>query len=265
MICSANAGVCWTPCKCLRAGPQARVDNPGGLGYGEARAMSHLRLPSILALVTFLSGCAAQLVYQPNDAVLDGMTREQREQLFVETLSRAIKPRIVQVWIDDASYGYDSAVAVRDGFGIPVGYYPGRRRGAYFANIRELRLYDNNAVFVVDTNGSTIDKLVFGYRDDAQRMIDLIAAYRARRYSGAAETEPPPDRRRERRLRQPPPYDPRNDRRYDPRWDGPPPGYYPPPGYDGPPPGYDGPPPGYDGPPPGYDGPPPGYGEPPPR
>jgi hypothetical protein len=146
------------------------------------------------------------------------------------------------VWIDDASYGYDGAVAVRDGFGIPVGYYPGRRRIIYFANIRELRLYDNNAVFVVDTSGQTVDKLVFGYRDDAQRMIDLMAAYRARRYSATPDTEPPRKGAQERRERQPPPYDPRYDRRYSP----PPP----PPGYDpryGPPPGYD---PRWDGPPP---------------
>jgi hypothetical protein len=87
-------------------------------------------------------------------------------------------------------------------------------------------------------------------------MIDLIAAYRARRYSATPDTEPPAKGTRERHERQPPPYDPRSDRRYDPRWYGPPPGYYPPP------PGYYPPPPGYDGPPPGYEGPPPD-GEPP--
>jgi hypothetical protein len=214
--------------------------------------MSRFRFSSTLALVTLLAGCASQLPYTPNDGALEGMTRDQREQLFVETLSRAVKPRIVQVWIDDASYGYDGAVAVRDGFGIPVGYYPGRRRIIYFANVRELRLYDNNAVFVVDTSGQTVDKLVFGYRDDAQRMIDLIAAYQARRYSATPDPEPPRKGPQGGRERQPPPYDPRSDRRYDPRGYGPPPGYYPPPpGYYPPPPGYDGPPPGWnDGPPP---------------
>jgi hypothetical protein len=117
------------------------------------------------------------------------MTRNQREQMFAETLSRALKPPIYQVWIDDASYGYDSARTVRDGFGIPVGYTTGRRRIVYFANVRELRLYDNNAVFVFDMSGRLVDKLQFAYPDDAQRMIDLIASYRAQRLAG--EASPP--------------------------------------------------------------------------
>ena len=216
-----------------------------------------------------LTACATPVSYQPNEAALDGMTRDQREQMFVETLSRAAKPRIQQVWIDDASYGYDSAVAVRDGFGIPIGY-TGRRRVVFFANVRELRLYDNDAVIVVDTSGRTVDKVVFGYRDDAQRMIDLIAAYRARRYAGAAspgrgtEAERRDQRRREGRppaprdprYDRPPPHDPRYDRPppRDPRYDRPPPydpRYGPPPPYD---PRYDQPPPGDDG--DGWDGPP---------
>ncbi len=186
-------------------------------------AFPPLRLPSVVVLIGVLSGCARQLPYQPNDAVLEGMTRAQREQAFVETLSRALKPRIVQAWIDDAAYGYDSAVAIRDGFGIPTGYYGGRRRVVYFANIRELRLYDNNAVLVVDTSGRTVDKLVYAYRDDAQRMVDLIAAYRARRYSGAGQAEPQSPGR-EHRAWHPPPYDQPYDPRYEPR---PGPGYDP--------------------------------------
>ena len=129
------------------------------------------------------------------------------------------------MWIDDTSYCYDSAVAVRDGFGIPVGD-TGRRSIVYFANIRELRLYENDAVFVVDTNGQTVDKLDFAYRDDAQKMIDLLASYRSRRYAGAGNDEPrPSDRRRYERPREPapPPYDPRYDRPrdydYDDRYD----------------------------------------------
>ncbi|HXJ34174.1 MAG TPA: hypothetical protein VMS22_09045 [Candidatus Eisenbacteria bacterium] len=183
-------------------------------------AFPSLRPLSVVVLVGVLSGCARQVPYQPNDAVLEGMTRAQREQAFVETLSRALKPRIVQAWIDDASYGYDAAVTIRDGFGIPTGYYGGRRRVVYFANIRELRLYTNNAVFVVDTSGRTVDKLVYAYTDDAQRMIDLMAAYRARRYSGASQAEPQSPGRPHRAWR-PPPY----DQQYDPRGNAPPPGY----------------------------------------
>lgn len=182
------------------------------------RRRARATLP-IVALAAILSACSAPVAYQPNEAALDGMTRDQREQMFVETLSRAAKPRILRVWVDDVSYGYDSAVAVRDGFGIPMGY-TGRRRVVYFANVRELRLYDNDAVFVIDTSGRVADKLAFRYRDDAQRMIDLIAAYRARRYAGTAspgrghDGEPRRDRRYDRRRegRPPPPYDPRYDR-----------------------------------------------------
>jgi hypothetical protein len=160
-------------------------------------------------------------VYPPNEGVLDGMTREQREQLFVESLSRARKPQIYQVWIDDASYGYDSTRTLRDGFGVPVGY-TGQRRVVYFANVRELRLYDNHAIFVIDTSGRLVDKVQFAYRDDAERMIDLIAAYRAQRLAGQASPGPryrsgPPYPRPYRRRGHeppeegPPPYDPRDD------------------------------------------------------
>jgi hypothetical protein len=180
----------------------------------------------LVALCAIVSGCAAPVPYRPNEAALDGMRRDQREQMFVETLSRAAKPRILQVWIDDASYGYDSAQTVRDGFGVPVGY-TGRRRIVFFANVRELQLYDNGAVFVVDTTGRTVDKIRFAYPDDAQRMIDLIASYRARRYAGASSPRDEPDRRYDRR------YDRRDDRRREwspppdnPRYDEPPPGWY---------------------------------------
>jgi len=180
----------------------------------------------LVALCAIVSGCASPVAYRPNEAALDGMTRDQREQMFVETLSRAAKPPILQVWIDDASYGYDSAQTVRDGFGLPVGY-TGRRRIVFFANVRELQLYDNGAVFVVDTTGRTVDKIRFAYPDDAQRMIDLIASYRARRYAGASAPRDEPDRRFDRR------YDRRDDRRRewspppdDRRYDEPPPGWY---------------------------------------
>jgi hypothetical protein len=173
----------------------------------------------LVVLFAVLVGCSSPVAYRPDDAVLEGMRSDQREQLFAETLSRALKPRIGQVWIDDSSYGYDSAVALRDGFGIPVAYAP-RRRIVYFANVGELRLYDNDAVFVFDTSGRLVDKLQFGSRDDGQRMIDLIAAYRAQRYAGAAS--PGPDHRsphrydRRSRPRPPPPPPP-----YDPRYDSP--------------------------------------------
>jgi hypothetical protein len=176
------------------------------------RACSKL---SLLALAVGLVACSVPVAYQPDEGVLEGMRSDQREQLFAETLSRALKPRIAQVWIDDSSYGYDGAVAVRDGFGIPIGY-GARRRIVYFGNVRELRLYDNNAVFVFDVSGRLVDKLQFGYREDAQRMIDLIAAYRARRYAGAAAADTDHrarhryDRRYEPRpMPPPPPYDPR--------------------------------------------------------
>ncbi len=187
----------------------------------------------LIALVAGLVACSVPVAYQPDDGVLEGMRADQREQLFAETLNRALKPRIGQVWVDDSSYGYDTSIAVRDGFGIPVGYAP-RRRIVYFANVRELRLYDNDAVFVFDVTGRLVDKLRFGYREDAQRMIDLIAAYRAQRYAGAASPGSERSRRRydrryEPRPQPPPPprYDPRYDRpgpddeRYDPRYDGP--------------------------------------------
>jgi hypothetical protein len=179
----------------------------------------------LAALTAAVAACSVPVAYQPNDGVLEGMRSDQREQTFAEALSRARKPRIVQVWIDDSSYGYDSGVAIRDGFGIPVGYAP-RRRVVYFANVGELRLYDNNAVFVFDTTGRLVDKLQFGYRDDAQRMIDLMAAYRAQRYAGASS--PGPNRR--------PPH--RYDRRYEPRPEPPPPPRYDP-RYDRPGPDYD--------------------------
>jgi len=181
----------------------------------------------LLVIVAALAGCAVPVAYQPNDGVLEGMTRDQREQLFAETLSRALKPPIYQVWIDDSSYGYDSAVALRSGFGVPVGY-TGRRRIVYFANVRELRLYDNNAVVVVDTRGRVVDKIRFAYRDDAARMADLIASYRAQRYAGAASPGPGRDmghrydRRYERRDEERP-YDDRPPRA--PRYDEPPSGY----------------------------------------
>lgn len=179
--------------------------------------MSIDRMLALVTLTVMLAGCSAPVAYRPDEEVLHAMTRDQREQIFVETISRASKPRIYQVWIDDVSYGYDSAVAVRDGFGIPVGD-TGRRRIVYFANVRELRLYENDAVFVVDTNGRTVDKLDFAYREDAQRMMDLIAAYRANRYAGAGSPAGEPRRHEPRpyqrppRERVPPPYDPRYDR-----------------------------------------------------
>jgi hypothetical protein len=192
----------------------------------------------VLALAVTLAGCSQPVAYQPNDGALDGMTRDQREQIFAETLSRAVKPRIFQVWIDDSSYGYDSSVAVRDGFGIPVAY-GGRRRIVYFGNIRELRLFDNHAVFVFDTSGRLIDKIQFGYADDAARMIDLMASYRAQRLAGGGSPGPSRetghryDRRYERRSDEPRYEEPRYERPppppYDRRYDD----------YDGPPPGYD--------------------------
>ena len=190
------------------------------------------KLP-LVTLAVVLIGCSQPIFYRPDAEVLHGMTADQRDQVFVETISRASKPRIYQVWVDDVAYGYDSAVAVRDGFGIPVGDAR-RSRIVYFANIRELRLYDNDAVLVVDTTGRTVDKLDFAYREDAQRMMDLIAAYRANRYAGARRDDqtrrydrrryaPPPPRER----RPPPSYDPRprgyydEDDRYGPRDDDP--------------------------------------------
>jgi hypothetical protein len=181
----------------------------------------------VLALAVTLAGCSQPVAYQPNDGALDGMTRDQREQIFAETLSRAVKPRIFQVWIDDSSYGYDSSIAVRDGFGVPMGY-TGRRRIVYFANVGELRLYDNHAVFVFDTSGRLVDKIQFGHYDDAARMIDLVAAYRAQRVAGGESPGPPRERghRYDRRYEQPPP-DPRWEDRppYDPRYDYPPEGW----------------------------------------
>jgi hypothetical protein len=211
------------------AGRKARIDTARELRYLDDERMTRSRrrgttaLPALLAM---LVACSSPVAYRADEEVLHGMTRDQREQLFAETLSRARKPRIYQVWIDDSSYGYDSEVPMRDGFGIPVGY-AGRRRIVYFANVRELRLYDNHAVFVFDTTGRLVDKIQFGYREDAERMIDLIASYRAQRLTGTASPGParPSGHRYDRRYEQRGDERDRDDPRYDPRYDEPYDGY----------------------------------------
>lgn len=167
-----------------------------------------------LAAVALLAGCAARIDYRPDDGALQGLTRRQREQVFVETISRAVKPRIVQVWIDDVSYGHDAGRVVRGGFGIPVGQVPVRRI-VYFANVGRLQLFTNDAVFVYDTSGRVLDKLVFANRADAQYAMDVIAAYRARRLSVPRQERLSDDRdhRRDRRRDRGPSRD--RDRRDD--------------------------------------------------
>jgi hypothetical protein len=181
-----------------------------------------MRAPALVVALAVLAGCSTQIAYWPDEAVLEGFGRDQREQMFAETLSRARKPPIAQVWIDDSSYGYDRPgryYAYPYYYGDPYygPYYghPGRRRIVYFANVGELRLYSNNAVFVVDTTGRVVDKLVFGTQEDAVRMIDLMAAYRAQRYR--AETSPGPGpqqrgHRYDRRYEAAPRPDPYDDR-----------------------------------------------------
>lgn len=159
----------------------------------------HLALPAIVLLV----GCSAPVQYRPDEESLHGLETRQREQVFVETISRAIKPRIVQVWIDDVSYGHDAGRVVRDAFGVPVGQYP-ERRIIYFVNISRLQLFTNNAIFVYDTNGRVVDKLRFSNPSDAQAAMDVIAAYQARRMAPGAERYD--DRDADRRYR---------DRRYE--------------------------------------------------
>ena len=176
---------------------------------------------SIVAAVTALVvGCSAPVAYRPNETAFDGLTQDQRDEAFVDTLRRASKPRIVAAWVDDHSYTYETPLAVRDGWGIPMGYVP-RRRTVDFGNVRELRLYDNNAVFVVDNGDRYADKLAFAHREDAERMIDLIGTYRARHLAGVTsprmharrpERRPPrygPPPPYDRRYGAPPPYDPR--------------------------------------------------------
>jgi hypothetical protein len=127
-----------------------------------------------------LAACSAPIDYRPNPESLHGLSRPQREQVFVETISRAIKPRIFQVWIDDVSYGHDDGRVVRGAFGEPLGIVP-RRRIIYFVNIGHLQLFTNNAVFVYDTSGRVVDKLVFSNVTDAQYTMDVIEGYRAMR------------------------------------------------------------------------------------
>jgi hypothetical protein len=139
-----------------------------------------------MAFLVLALGCSAPVAYRPDAESLHGLERRQREQVFVETISRAIKPRIVQVWIDDVAYGHDDGRVVRDGFGIPVGRYAARRI-IYFANVGRLQMFTNNAVFVYDTSGRVVDKLRFGNPDDAARAMDVIAAYRERRMGPGAQ------------------------------------------------------------------------------
>jgi hypothetical protein len=155
-----------------------------------------------LSIVAILAGCSAPVDYRPDEETLHGLERRQREQVFVETISRAIKPRIVQVWIDDVSYGHDAGRVVRDAFGIPVAQVP-ERRIVHFANIGRLQMFTNDAVFVYDTSGRVVDKLRFSNPSDAQRAMDVIAAYRARRLGPGAESYDdydPEDRYRDRRY-----------------------------------------------------------------
>ena len=46
----------------------------------------------LLIIAATTIACSTPIAYQPSEGVLDGMSRDQREQLFAETLSRARKP-----------------------------------------------------------------------------------------------------------------------------------------------------------------------------
>lgn len=127
--------------------------------------------------MTLALACSAKVPYQPRDGALDGVPEGERQRAFAETLTKAVKPRIVQVWVDDASYGYESDRVVRGA---------NQRSGVYFINVSRADLYSNNVVFVVDTNERVVDRVGFATPNDARAFIDVLAFYRTRRVAGVS-------------------------------------------------------------------------------
>jgi hypothetical protein len=125
-------------------------------------------------------GCTPRTDYQPRDQVLDGLGAPEQERKFSEALTRAVKPRITGVQVDLNRYAYQAEVTVHGAYGIPVGS-AGRAVSVYFANVERVDVYENNAVFVVGTNGRVVDKVVFGTPEDARAFADVVASYRALR------------------------------------------------------------------------------------
>ena len=135
----------------------------------------------LVLIAIVLAACSARIPYQPRNDVLTGLDAEAQRRAFAESLSRAIKPRIGGVWLSDDGFTFDYQRIVRDGFGIPVAAVSEHDVGIYFANIAQLDLYTNNAVFIVGTNGQVLFKVVFGSRSDAESFIDTASALKARR------------------------------------------------------------------------------------
>jgi len=127
--------------------------------------------------ILLLAACASRVPYQPRNGVLDGVSEEEQRRAFGEALTRATKPRIAQVRVDDASYGYD---IWRGRVSQPT--------ETDFANISRIDLYSNNAVLVLDRNDRVVSKVAFGNPTDARSFIDVLSYYRARRLQGGAPT-----------------------------------------------------------------------------
>jgi hypothetical protein len=126
------------------------------------RSCSRLFLALLCILLT---GCVYAIDHQPNPAMFRTLPRADAERQLQQVLRRARQPVLDEVTITDDYVQYHLQGTARL---VRLGW----------AQMGDVAVFNNHAVFVHDTGGAYIAQLFFATAEDARQCADLLLLFR---------------------------------------------------------------------------------------
>ena len=158
------------------------VDSAHTTSVASQRMLDSCRWTQLLgcwALCAVSSGCVAIIPYEYNSAHLEGLDAGVAEEAFEALIANAARPRISYADVEDEYYEFQTEQVIHGAYGVPTGS-TGTKFRVEFTTVGEVRIYENDVVYVLNTDSSFVHLIQFAKQDDAKRFADFVMSYRAR-------------------------------------------------------------------------------------